>query len=145
MRRSTDRILCTHGGNLPRPPELDALLVHADEHRASLSSTLPAGVKHVVEQQIACGLDVVNDGEYIKAANMGSYGTYIQSRISGFTTVDRDLSVPPKRGGVAERERREFPGYYSSGLWYAGSGGPVRPGFSTPGTVPKVPAREQVC
>jgi 5-methyltetrahydropteroyltriglutamate--homocysteine methyltransferase len=145
MRRSTERILCTHGGNLPRPPELDALLVHSDENRAALSVMLPAGVEHVVEQQIECGIDVVNDGEYIKAANMGSYGTYIQSRISGFANVDRDPSLPPKRGGVAERDRREFPGYFSSGLWYAGSGGPVRPGFSTPGTVPKIPVREQVC
>jgi len=145
MRRSTERILCTHGGNLPRPSELDALLVHADENRAALSATLPAGVKQVVDQQIACGIDVVNDGEYVKAANMGSYGTYIQSRFTGFTMVDRDPLLPPKRGGIAERDRRDFPGYYSSGLWYAGSGGPVRPGFSTPGTVPKTPVREQVC
>jgi 5-methyltetrahydropteroyltriglutamate--homocysteine methyltransferase len=145
MRRSTDRILCTHGGNLPRPAELDALLVHADENRAALNVKLPLGVKDVVEKQLACGLDLVNDGEFVKAANMGSYGTYIQSRISGFGWVDRDPHAPPKRAGVAERDRLDFPGYYASGLWYAGSGGPVRPGFSTPGTVPKVPLREQVC
>jgi len=145
MRRSTDRILCTHGGNLPRPSELDALLIHADENRAALNVKLPLAVRDVVESQVACGIDVVNDGEYVKAANMGSYGTYIQSRITGFSIVDRDPSVPPKRSGVAERDRRDFPGYYASGLWYAGSGGPVRPGFSTPGTVPQVPVREQVC
>ncbi|MEJ0035936.1 MAG: cobalamin-independent methionine synthase II family protein [Gammaproteobacteria bacterium] len=145
MRRSTDRILCTHGGNLPRPAGLDALLVYADENRAALSGELPLAVKDVVERQIACGIDVVNDGEYVKAANMGHYVTYIQPRITGFAIVDRDPSIAPKRGGVAERDRREFPGYHASGLWYAGSGGPVRPGFSTPGTVPKMPLREQVC
>ena len=145
MRRSTDRILCTHGGNLPRPAELDALLVHADENRAALNVELPLAVQHVVERQISCGLDVVNDGEYVKAANMGHYANYIHPRISGFALVDRDSSIPPKRGRIGERDRREFPGYYSSGLWFAGSGGPVRPGFSTPGTVPQLPLREQVC
>jgi len=145
MRRSSDRILCTHGGNLPRAPELDALLVHAEENRAALNVQLPLAVKDAVERQIACGIDVVNDGEYIKAANMGHYANYIHARITGFALVDRDPSLPPKRFGIAERDRREFPGYYASGLWYAGSGGPVRPGFSTPGTVPKVPLRELVC
>ena len=145
MRRSTDRILCTHGGNLPRPEDLDALLVRADENRTALNVSLPVAVNDVVERQIACGIDVVNDGEYVKAADMGHYLSYIQPRVSGFTVADRDPSVPPKRAGVAERDRCEFPGYYASGLWFAGSGGPVRPGFSTPGTVPKVSLREQVC
>ena len=40
---------------------------------------------------------------------------------------------PPKRAGVAERDRRDFPGFYASGLWLSGSGGPIRPGFCTPG------------
>ena len=66
MRRSTERILCTHGGNLPRPEDLDALLVHADDHRAALNDKLPLAVQDVVERQIACGIDVVNDGEYVK-------------------------------------------------------------------------------
>ena len=37
---------------------------------------------------------------------------------------------PPKRAGVGERDRREFPGFYASGLWLSGSGrtvGPVLP------------------
>jgi 5-methyltetrahydropteroyltriglutamate--homocysteine methyltransferase len=145
MRRSTERILCTHAGNLPRPEDLDALLVRADENRAALNVQLPLAVRDVVDRQIACGIDVVNDGEYVKAANMGHYRSYIQPRVSGFATADREPEAPPKRGGVAERDRREFPGYYASGLWFAGSGGPVRPGFSTPGTVPRAPLREQVC
>jgi 5-methyltetrahydropteroyltriglutamate--homocysteine methyltransferase len=145
MRRSTERILCTHAGNLPRPEDLDALLVRADENRAALNVQLPLAVQDVVDRQIACGIDVVNDGEYVKAANMGHYLSYIQPRVSGFAMADREPQAPPKRGGVAERDRREFPGYYASGLWFAGSGGPVRPGFSTPGTVPRAPLREQVC
>src|SRR6185503_16148168 len=67
MRRSTSHILSTHGGNLPRPPDLDALLVKADEHREAIDKRLPVAVKEVVERQIECGVDIVNDGEYVKA------------------------------------------------------------------------------
>ncbi|MEI9851540.1 MAG: hypothetical protein WDN24_12660 [Sphingomonas sp.] len=132
MRRSTDHILSSHGGNLPRPAALDALLVKADENRAEIDEKLPGAVQWVVDKQIECGVDIVNDGEYVKAANMGHYAGYIQARVTGFATVDRDPARPPKRGGPGERDRRDFPGYYESGLWYAGSGGPVRPGFSQP-------------
>lgn len=145
MRRSTDHILSTHGGNLPRPADLDALLVKADENRAAIDTRLPIAVKGVVDKQIACGVDIVNDGEYVKAANKGSYTSYILGRISGFEVVPRDPAVPPKRAFVAERDRRHFPGVYASGLWFAGSGGAVRPGFSTPGAVPKPPTKEQIC
>ncbi|HWU71882.1 MAG TPA: hypothetical protein VN137_00255, partial [Sphingomonas sp.] len=47
--------------------------------------------------------------------------------------------------GPGERDRRDFPGFYESGLWFAGAGGPVRPGFMTPGNVPKRPTTEKVC
>src|SRR5690606_14265145 len=80
---------------------------------------------------IELGVDVVNDGEYAKA---GSYGGYIHDRITGYSTVPVDPSRPPKRAGTAERDRRDFPGFYASGLWFAGSGGPVRPGFVQPNT-----------
>jgi 5-methyltetrahydropteroyltriglutamate--homocysteine methyltransferase len=41
--------------------------------------------------------------------------------------------------------RSDFPGVYHSGLWLSGSGGRVRPGFSTPGAVPTAPETERVC
>src|SRR3954447_22163876 len=137
MRRSTDYILSTHGGNLPRPADLDALLVKADEHREAIDKRLPVAVKEVVERQLECGVDIVNDGEYVKAANMGHYVGYIQARITGFGNRERPEGVAPKRAFVAERDRRDFPGFYESGLWFAGSGGPVRPGFSKPGVIPQ--------
>jgi 5-methyltetrahydropteroyltriglutamate--homocysteine methyltransferase len=145
MRRSTDHILSSHGGNLPRPADLDLLLAKADENRAAIDRRLPSAVQEVVDRQIACGVDIVNDGEYVKAANMGNYVGYIQGRITGFETKERDPSVPPKRAGVAERDRREFPGFYDSGLWFAGSGGPVRPGFATQNHMPPMGRRESVC
>ena len=38
-----------------------------------------------------------------------------------------------------------FPGFYESGLWLQGSGGPVRPGFFKPGAPPEPPTHERVC
>lgn len=145
MRRSTDHILTTHGGNLPRPADLDALLVDADSKQAEIAVRLPTAVREVVEKQIACGVDVINDGEYVKAANMGSYTSYIQQRVTGWESLQRDPAAPSKRAGPGERDKRDFPGFYESGLWFAGAGGPVRPGFMTPGNVPKRPTTEKVC
>lgn len=145
MRRSTDHILTTHGGNLPRPADLDALLVDADTKQAEIAVRLPNAVREVVEKQIECGVDIINDGEYVKAANMGSYTSYIQQRVTGWETLPRDPAKPSKRAGPGERDRLDFPGFYESGLWFAGAGGPVRPGFMTPGNVPKRPANEKVC
>src|SRR5262249_23654878 len=49
------------------------------------------------------------------------------------------------RAGTAERDRRDFPGFYASGLWYSGSGGPVRPGFATPGTAHYSTSQQGLC
>lgn len=70
MRRSIDRILVSHTGNLPRPNDLNNLLAAGESERVALSRRLPSAVGEVVDRQIACGVDVVNDGEYVKA---GSY------------------------------------------------------------------------
>jgi 5-methyltetrahydropteroyltriglutamate--homocysteine methyltransferase len=147
MRRSTDYFLSSHGGNLPRPAAFDAKLARFDDHKDEIAAELPGAVQWVVDKQIECGVDIVNDGEYVKAANGGSYGSYMAPRVTGFGYVDYDPSIPPKRAGVAERDRRDFPGFYASGLWLAGSGGPVRPGFAQPGGSRGfgTPTREQVC
>lgn len=141
MRRSTDRILVSHAGNLPRPDALNALidggLARERAQRKEYHERLPKAVAWIVDRQIGLGVDIVNDGEYVKA---GSYGGYMQERVSGFESKPVDPSTPPKRAGVGERDRRDFPGTYASGLWLSGSGGPVRPGFATPGQVPSLNA-----
>lgn len=131
MRHSTDRIHSSHGGNLPRPPGFDELLVDPQANLARIEAELPGAVEWVIDRQLDCGLDIVNDGEYVKAADPAAYHGYIKARITGFGT--RELVGAPKRAGTAERDRRDFPGFYASGLWYAGSGGAVRPGFATAG------------
>jgi 5-methyltetrahydropteroyltriglutamate--homocysteine methyltransferase len=135
MRHSTDRILVSHAGNLPRPDYINELIDGGKNRDGSLTAEyaarLPRAVKEIVDRQVELGVDIVNDGEYAKA---GSYGGYIHDRITGYSSVPVDSSRPPKRAGTAERDRRDFPGFYASGLWFAGSGGPVRPGFVQPNT-----------
>jgi 5-methyltetrahydropteroyltriglutamate--homocysteine methyltransferase len=81
MQRSTDRILTTHTGSLPRPEELikarsDAGLV---DNRA-FEALLDNATIDIVGKQLAAGIDVVNDGEMSKVA----YSTYVAERLNGF-------------------------------------------------------------
>jgi 5-methyltetrahydropteroyltriglutamate--homocysteine methyltransferase len=144
MRHSTDRILVSHAGNLPRPVGLNKLVDDgknlAGARSPEYKSRLPKAVEWIVDRQIELGVDIVNDGEYAKA---GSYTSYLMDRVSGYSTVPVDPKRPPKRAGTAERDRRDFPGFFASGLWFSGSGGPVRPGFATPGEVRNTNLREQ--
>ena len=136
MRHSTERIRATHGGNLPRPAAFDALLRQGEVVTAEVAEQLPVAVQWVVDAQLDCGLDVINDGEYVKAAGGGSYSGYIHQRVTGWEVQPVDPGKR-KRDGVGGRERRVFPGFYESGLWLQGSGGPVRPGFFKPGVSPE--------
>jgi 5-methyltetrahydropteroyltriglutamate--homocysteine methyltransferase len=137
MRHSTHRIRSTHGGNLPRPAAFDALLRQGQVVTAEVAAELPDAVRYVVDRQLECGVDVINDGEYVKAAGGGSYSGYIHQRVTGWEVLPADPARPRKRAGVGERERRMFPGFYESGLWLQGSGGPVRPGYFKPGRPPE--------
>lgn len=141
MRTSTERILVSHAGNLPRPQDLNGLLADPAANRQAIDDRLPSAVAEVVNRQLECAVDVVNDGEYVKA---GSYTGYIRERVTGWETLPVDRARPPKRAGVGARDRRRFPGFYESGLWLQGSGGPVRPGFFTRGR-PADPETERVC
>ena len=84
MRRSTERILTTHVGSLPRSAELVALLYEKDRgapyDEATLHAAVAAGVADAVAQQVAAGVDVVGDGEQSKVG----YSTYVKDRLSGF-------------------------------------------------------------
>jgi 5-methyltetrahydropteroyltriglutamate--homocysteine methyltransferase len=143
MRHNTGGIRSTHGGNLPRPAEFDALLQQGPVVTAEVAAELPAAVQYVVDRQLDCGLDVINDGEYVKAAGGGSYAGYIHQRVTGWEVLPIDPAKPAKWDGVGGRERRLFPGFYESGLWFQGSGGPVRPGYFKPGRPPE-PTTERV-
>jgi 5-methyltetrahydropteroyltriglutamate--homocysteine methyltransferase len=93
MKRSTDRILTTHTGSLPRSPELaDALRKSSPD----LTEMAEEAVHEVVGRQCDTGIDVVNDGEQARI----SYTNYVSERLSGFGG-EGDY---PKSG-----DRAEFP------------------------------------
>jgi 5-methyltetrahydropteroyltriglutamate--homocysteine methyltransferase len=110
MRRSDDRILTTHAGSLPRPSELVELFARASRGEsidpAALAAQVTAATDHVVRQQLACGIDVGNDGEQARE----SFFTYVRTRLSGFggrsaRPLMRDLVRFP---GVVERMLAEL-------------------------------------
>jgi 5-methyltetrahydropteroyltriglutamate--homocysteine methyltransferase len=84
MERSTDRILTTHTGSLPRPAALRETLTHLDQgdrpDAAAFAAQVRDAVADVVARQVQSGIDVVNDGEMGKV----SYATYVTERLSGF-------------------------------------------------------------
>src|SRR5581483_10636458 len=84
MKRSTERILTTHVGSLPRPQDVTEFLFAQDRgdnyDPAQFDSTIRRGVAEVVKKQAESGVDVVSDGEMGKI----SYATYIRHRLTGF-------------------------------------------------------------
>jgi 5-methyltetrahydropteroyltriglutamate--homocysteine methyltransferase len=84
MKTSQDRILTTHVGSLPRPPELRQMLVRKDQgepyDKETLDRLARQAVVDIVRRQVAVGVDIVNDGEMSKPG----YSTYIADRLTGF-------------------------------------------------------------
>ncbi len=83
MKISTDRILTTHTGSLPRPKPLIDLILGREKGEAIaldvFEQATAKAVDEVVGQQVAAGVDVVSDGEMSKP----SYTTYIRHRVTG--------------------------------------------------------------
>jgi 5-methyltetrahydropteroyltriglutamate--homocysteine methyltransferase len=84
MKRSTDRILTTHVGSLPRSQAVTDVLFARERNEVSdtqaAAAVIANAVSEVVRRQVAVGIDVVSDGEMSKI----SYATYIAERLSGF-------------------------------------------------------------
>ena len=91
MKRSTDRILTTHTGSLPRPRDLTELLEALDTgtvpDAAAFQARVTQAVRDIVAKQVDAGVDVVNDGEQGKVG----YSTYVRHRLTGF---DGKAAVP---------------------------------------------------
>ena len=83
MLRSTERILTTHVGSLPRSQAVtDVLFARAggSPDGPGAAATIADAVKEVVQRQVDVGIDIVSDGEMSKI----SYATYVAERLSGF-------------------------------------------------------------
>jgi len=106
MNHSTDRILTTHCGSLPRPKDLLDLMkakINGDPYDAgAYAARIRSAVSEIVRQQVECGIDVPTDGEQGKQG----FFAYVNERLTGFEPR------PGPRPAMFEAEVRDFPEYY---------------------------------
>jgi 5-methyltetrahydropteroyltriglutamate--homocysteine methyltransferase len=110
MKTSTDRILTTHVGSLPRHPDVLAQVMKQElgeaVDEAVFAPQLAAAVRDVVAKQVAAGIDSVCDGEQSKIG----YTFYVRHRLSGIgSTAGADHSAPPQT--AAHRDILDHPDF----------------------------------
>ena len=102
MKTSTERILTTHVGSLPRSKDVTNFVYakeNGEEYDGGLfRKTIKEAVNHVVARQKYAGIDIVSDGEMSKI----SYATYVKDRLVGFS--GDSPRNPPK-------DLEDFPGF----------------------------------
>jgi 5-methyltetrahydropteroyltriglutamate--homocysteine methyltransferase len=129
MHRSTERILTTHAGSLPRPDDLRDMLMAKDEGRpydqAAFATRVRGAVAEVVQQQIASGLDIINDGELSKR----SFSTYVRERLTGFE--EHPLSPDERPSMISGRDMPEFAEYFAGRGGFGGASANARQVFCT--------------
>jgi 5-methyltetrahydropteroyltriglutamate--homocysteine methyltransferase len=108
MNRSTDRILTTHVGSLPRSPQLIEAMAKLErgelKDRTGFDAQVDEAVNAVVRKQAELGVDIVDDGEVGKVG----FITYINDRLGGFETF------PTERKSIWDgtKEALAFPEFY---------------------------------
>src|SRR5262245_4340239 len=110
MKRSTDRILTTHVGSLPRPDDMFAMMADRMDGKpvdeTAYAARVSKAVQDIVKQQADLGLDIVNDGELGKV----SFITYASERLAGIEKQEGERPSPFSK----TRETASFPEYYQS-------------------------------
>ena len=127
MKRSTDRILTTHAGSLPRPDDLREMITAKDEGRPydpeSLDNLVQRAVTEVVQMQVETGIDIINDVEESKR----SFSTYARERLSGYE--ERAPTPEELPSMISGRDMQEFPEYFASRGGFGGAGANARQVF----------------
>jgi 5-methyltetrahydropteroyltriglutamate--homocysteine methyltransferase len=131
MRTSTDHILTSHVGSLPRPDELIAANRTREAGEAidegAFQATLSGAVMDAVRRQHQLGIDVPGDGEFGKAmgqsVNYGSWWRYSWQRLAGIEPGAQTLyEMTPQRSRPGEivltsfgdrRDRSQFAAAYN--------------------------------
>jgi 5-methyltetrahydropteroyltriglutamate--homocysteine methyltransferase len=107
MKPSSDRILTTHTGSLPRPADLVALLNRKElgeaYDKAAFNERIRQAIADIVRQQADTGIDIVDDGEHSKV----NWMAYARARLSGLEEIDS-----PVRFRGATRDSLAFPQAY---------------------------------
>ena len=100
MKLSTERILTTHVGSLPRPQDVSDMLLAKENDtladQGAFDACMVSAVADVVRRQVDAGVDIVSDGEMSKSG----YSTYVTERLHGFSgdsarKIPRDLELFP--------------------------------------------------
>jgi 5-methyltetrahydropteroyltriglutamate--homocysteine methyltransferase len=124
MKRSTERVLTTHVGSLPRPPDLLAMIEAKERgnpfNEAAFAARVATAVAEAVRRQAECGIDIVADGE------MGRFGfiPYVNERLSG---IEPRPNAARAGGWAQSREHRAFPEYYAWAAQMPGAAGRAPP------------------
>jgi 5-methyltetrahydropteroyltriglutamate--homocysteine methyltransferase len=110
MLYSTDRIMTTHAGSLPRPADLRDMVVAKASGEAydagALDRRLKSAVTEIVRQQTECGLDSINDGELSKT----NFTDYVRWRMAGYVARP---SAGSRRLSITARDETKFAGYFA--------------------------------
>jgi 5-methyltetrahydropteroyltriglutamate--homocysteine methyltransferase len=120
MKRSTDRILTTHAGSLPRPDELQPLIRDKAQGRAideaAFAARVKSAVNEVVRHQTEAGIDIVGDGE------MGRVGfiPYVNERLTG---IEPSPGQEAANYWALSREYVAFPQFYAWATAQSGAAG----------------------
>ena len=132
MKRSTDRILVSHAGALPRPDDLRDLLMAResgkDYDKATYERRVGEVIAEVVQKQVETGIDIVNDGEESKR----SFSSYAQTRIKGF--VERTVDTTGQPNTIYLRDLQDFPGFFGAGRSAFGGQDGLARNFTTTAT-----------
>jgi 5-methyltetrahydropteroyltriglutamate--homocysteine methyltransferase len=120
MKHSTERILTTHVGSLPRPPDLLEMIQAKEQGRPidaeAFAARVKSAVAEAVRRQAEAGIDIAADGE------MGRFGfiPYVNERLTGLEA----RSNPRSEGTWARsREHLAFPEYYAWAAQMPGAAG----------------------
>jgi 5-methyltetrahydropteroyltriglutamate--homocysteine methyltransferase len=116
VKTSSERILTTHVGSLPRPDDLIELnrarQAGESSDEVAYQARLGAAVAEVVRRQQAAGIDIPNDGEYGKAmgarVNYGAWWSYSFQRLGGLRLGSEIYLVPPRRSAPGEVRLTSF-------------------------------------
>src|ERR1700741_5231802 len=112
MKRSTERILTTHVGSLPRPADLLAVVEAKEDGKPiddkAHAARLRGAVTEIVRKQIQLGIDIVDDGEFGKP----SFVSYVNERLGGF---EPDTQARQNSWSTS-REANSFPEFYAATL-----------------------------
>jgi len=121
VQKSTDRILTTHVGSLPRPRDLldlmKAKLSGAAYDEAAYDRRVKSAVAECVRKQVETGIDCVSDGEQSKPG----FFSYVRERLEGFE------QRPHQKRQLFAAEVAAFPEYYKKYFREAMMGGAIAP------------------